>query len=158
MALDERDREDLLRDGRNMPLRGERTIDGVQVVVGFRSRGQLSLFCGADPVFQFNRDRDLRRVFFQGRRFAAEQGRLVELIRSSRGGKVQFEVEQVQPSMQKLILASLEDWLQKVRDAVDDDATGWRIIGEDANTLQEELVRWLQLVSSAPGIADTPGV
>ena len=61
MALEERDREDLLRDGRLMPLRGECLIDGVKVVLGFRSQGQLSLYCGPDPVFQFNAARELRR-------------------------------------------------------------------------------------------------
>jgi hypothetical protein len=158
MALEEREREDLLRDGRNMPVRGECVIDATQVVIGFRSRGQLSLFCGADPVFQFNVDRHLRRVFFQGRRFAAENGRLVELIRPSRGGKIEFDIEQLEHSMQQLILASLEHWLEKVHDAVEDDATHWRIIGDDAAALRENLRRWLQLVSSPPKIADAAGV
>jgi hypothetical protein len=70
MALEEQDREDLLRDGRAMPLRGECTLSGSQVVIGFRSAGQLSLYCGPDPVFQFNAEQKLRRAFFQGRRFA----------------------------------------------------------------------------------------
>jgi hypothetical protein len=42
MALEERDREDLLRDGRQMLVRGESLIAGTPVVIGFRSQGQLS--------------------------------------------------------------------------------------------------------------------
>mgnify|MGYP003681535513 CR=1 FL=1 len=80
MAKQEQDREDLLRDGHQMSIRGETIINGIVVTIGFRSLGQLSMYCGADPVFQFNADHQLRRVFFEGERIAADAGRLVLLL------------------------------------------------------------------------------
>ena len=93
MAIEENDRENLLRDAKMMPVRGETQIDGHTIVIGFRSDSQASLYCDADPVFQFNANNQLRRVYFHGERYAAEQGVLIKLTRESQGGKVVFHRE-----------------------------------------------------------------
>ncbi|TWT67355.1 hypothetical protein [Allorhodopirellula solitaria] len=85
MARDVSDREDLLAEGVNLPQRGRvsRTSDDHQWVVGWRNDTAISLFDGADPVFQFNTAGELRRVFLDGQKLAAEARRLVRLVRSS---------------------------------------------------------------------------
>ncbi len=156
MALEEQDREDLLRDGRMMLLRGECLIDGVPVVVGFRSRGQLSLYCGPDPVFQFNAERQLRRVYFRSRRFAAENGCLVELTRLQRGGKVKFESKQVDPQTQMNILSCLSGWLREIRDAVRSNHTDWRIVDGNLSIFRARLSDWFDQDWSNVQIASAP--
>jgi len=156
MALEEHDREDLLRDGRMMGLRGECLVAGTPVVIGFRSAGQVSLYCGSDPVFQFNAESKLRRVYFQGRRFSAEHGRLVELARESRGGKVEFVKTQLDPATESIMLSSLQDWLHKIRDAARSKATLWRVVDGDTNPFREQLLHWLERLPKVPGIAGAP--
>jgi hypothetical protein len=159
LALEEHDREDLLRDGRAMPLRGECTLSGRQVVIGFRDAGQLSLYCGPDPVFQFNADRQLRRAFFEGRKFAADHGQLVELVRETRGGKVEFLKLSVDASTNSSVLQSLNDWLRKIDNAALWDAFSWRVPGGgDTDLFRERLVEWLEQIPTVPEIADTPNV
>jgi hypothetical protein len=60
------------------------------------------------------------------------------------------------PATQEIILSSLQDWLHRVGEAVENDATDWRIIEQDALPLLENLRRWLQLVPSVPKIAPAP--
>jgi hypothetical protein len=83
MAREEHDREDLLREATALVRRVElRTADEPEPITGgFRRDGALSLFFGADPVYQFNSDGELRRAFLRGKLLKAEQGRLVELTR-----------------------------------------------------------------------------
>jgi hypothetical protein len=83
MAREESDREDLLREATALVERVElRAADEPEpIVAGFRRGGALSLFFGADPVFQFNAAGELRRAFRDGRLLKAERGRLVELTR-----------------------------------------------------------------------------
>jgi len=92
MALEEHPREDLLRDGVTMPVRGRWLApDGQSVFVGFRSNGQMSLYLGEDPVYQFNTQHALRRAFVAGQRYAAEAGRLQRLTAPIRGSRLQFQ-------------------------------------------------------------------
>ncbi len=156
MAIEEHDREDLLRDGRNMPLRGECFIRGVPLIVGFRSQGQMSIYCGADPVFQFNAERQLRRVYYQGRRFAADNGHLFELTRQTRGGKVEFESNQVDPQTQMEILSCLSGWLSAIRDSGKSKATDWRIVDDPLNAFRNSLLDWLEQTATGTQIANAP--
>ncbi|MFG0262983.1 MAG: hypothetical protein ACF788_11380 [Novipirellula sp. JB048] len=143
MAKQQQDREDLIRDGRQMPCRGETMIDGVVVTIGFRAGGQASLYCGADPVFQFNTQHQLRRVHFAGERFAAESGQLVRLDRQQRGGKVQFVSCEVPPADQEAMLRSLRGWLKAIRAAASRDDTVWRVAEESERTFTTQLNTWL---------------
>jgi hypothetical protein len=141
MAIEERDREDLLRDGKMMPLRGETKIDGKAVVVGFRKGVQMSLYCGADPVFQFNADHQLRRVFFDGQRYAAQNGKLVLLIRETIGGRVTFAKHSVSAERESEIKKKLSSWFLRIRQATETSASTWHILdGQDANATKADFV------------------
>ncbi|GAA5508535.1 hypothetical protein [Novipirellula caenicola] len=158
MAKQEQDREDLLRDGRQMAIRGETTINDIVVVIGFRDAGQLSLYCGADPVFQFNAEQELRRVYFQGQRYAAESGRLVRLDRATRGGKIQFESSEVPQPHHAAILECLDHWIGNLRYLIGKKETVWRVADQQNTTFFAQLTRWTDDLPQPIQIADSPGV
>ena len=154
MAIEEHDREDLLRDGRNMPLRGQCWIDGIKVVVGFRDRGQLSLYCGADPVFQFNEHCQLRRAFCDGNRFAAEKGAIVQLNRTTRGGKVTFESSPVDLETQSSLATSLKSWIDAIRVATSE--SRWETADGNSSQFLDRIGQWLEEYPQELVIARTP--
>ncbi len=156
MAIQQHDREDLLGSGRAMPLRGELEINGVTLLVGFRSDGQVSLYCGTDPVFQFNGNSQLRRVFFQGRRFAAEGGRLMQLEQGRLGGKVRFQRQPVDQSQADKILALLGRWLSELQQAADQRPGEWRLVEPEPGALHKQLRAWLCELPNPPEIASSP--
>jgi hypothetical protein len=87
MAREEQDKEDLLREATALIERVELldTSHADQrhtITVGFRRNGAASYFFDADPVYQFDARRELRRGFRRGKLLKAEQGRLVELTRT----------------------------------------------------------------------------
>lgn len=77
------DREDLLVEGVNLPERGRVTDakSNRQWIIGWRNHTAASLFDGVDPVFQFNTLGQLRRVFLDDQKMAAQSGRLTRLAR-----------------------------------------------------------------------------
>lgn len=87
MAREELDKEDLLREATALVERVE-LLDTSHadtrhtITVGFRRDGSASFFFDADPVYQFNARRELRRGFRNGKLLKAEQGRLIELTRT----------------------------------------------------------------------------
>ena len=152
MAIEQNDRENLLRDAVMMPIRGETQIDGHTIVVGFRSAGRLSLYCDADPVFQFNADKELRRVYFQGERYSAENGMLVKLTRDTQGGKVVFCREDVPPQIVVEIKTTLANWVHKLEQT---SMSAWTSADEHAK-FTEGLSQWLRDRDTTIAIADNP--
>jgi hypothetical protein len=153
MAIEEHDREDLLRDGRAMPLRGETTIDDATVVVGFRAGGQMSLYCGADPVYQFNADGELRRVFFHGQRYSAENGRLVLLERAAKGGRVQFCSQPINEELHAGIFSDLKTWLAKISEQHPDQ---WTVADANGECFSSQLQSAIQKTGAQPKVAAQP--
>lgn len=151
MAIHEHEKEDLLRDAHAMPNRGKCRLDDVELIVGFRSQGQASLYCDGDPVFQFNATGELRRVFFRGQKIAAEQAQLVTLSRDQRGGKVQFVAIPVKESLQTEVLESLAHWRKRLTET---DVVDWQIIEEMPGKFSTALRSWLAMPRDA--IADSP--
>jgi hypothetical protein len=94
MARQEIDREDLLRDAtalvERIELAPSDSPSANHVVTGFREDGALSIFFGAEPVYQFNTAGHLRRAFAGGLLFKSVGGRLVSLERVRRPGEVQL--------------------------------------------------------------------
>ncbi|NNE01189.1 MAG: hypothetical protein HKN47_28070 [Pirellulaceae bacterium] len=150
MAVHEHDHEDLLRDGRKMPLRGRTQIGDTAVVVGFRQQGQLSLYCGVDPVFQFDLQQKLRRVYFSGERFMAQSGELVQLIRTHRGGRVTFAKRPFGPQQASEILNSSSRWIDQLRGIVKSASNGWEVVGPADCDFIGSLAAWLD--SFPPGL------
>jgi len=109
MARSEQDREDILREATALVQRIELELPGQAepVIVGFRRDGSASLFFGADPVFQFNSQRQLRRAFVAGTLIKAERGRLVSLDRRRTATRVELlRTELNDPSATALLTAA----------------------------------------------------
>lgn len=158
MAKQEQDREDLLKDGKQMGLRAECSIDGVVFVIGFRSQGQVSIYVGSDPVFQFNSSVELRRVFSHGKRYAAIQGRLCELVRSGVSDRLGFVTQAVPDDVETAIVATLELSLARIQGALEGPEADWRLVGGDFAEFQSQLSAWIVRVLSHVRIAETPHV
>jgi hypothetical protein len=156
MAKQEQDREDLLREGKQMSLRAEASIDGVVVVIGFRSQGQASFYFGADPVFQFNAALELRRVFHQGKRYAAIQGRLCELVRKNQRDRVSFESQDILADVEAVIMRLLDSSLARIRVALETPMEGWEIAGGQEADFRNRLTDWMTNIPVSVVIADTP--
>jgi len=151
MAIREHDREDLLTEGRNMPWRGEVIIERTPVVIGFRRGGQVSLYCGIDPVFQFNSAPELRRAYFRSTRYRAERCRLIEMQRDKKGGQVRFESQPTDADRQTEILDSASCWLGHL--AANVESSNWRVEGESIPCFLARLQHWLSLVPQPIRIA-----
>ncbi len=158
MAKQEQDREDLLRDGKQMLLRAECVIDDVVVVIGFRSQGQVSVYVGPDPVFQFNSSMELRRVFLNGKRYAAIQGRLCELTRSGSSDRVRFSPQATLANVEAEIMANLDSELARIQIAIESPETHWRLACGEFLDFQSQLSEWLAIVLDSVKIAETPKV
>lgn len=157
MALNERDREDLLADGTAMPIRGEAILEMKVVLVGFRPGGQVSLYVGPDPVFQFNADNQLRRVYWNENRYSAIDGRLCLLERDRRGGQVTFRNDPVAQKTQDAIRNDIESRLSWLGRAISDASTQWRVVGTDEMDFRRRIEDWLGKMSGSLRIASTPG-
>jgi hypothetical protein len=142
MARDETDREDLLREATALVERIELCATGFasasdnaaseHIVVGFRAGGELSIFFGADPVYQFNAAGELRRAYWDGLLYKAERGRLVSLERVRTASEVQIMRRNVSDE-------DTSDFLDRMRDRLHvlaaDLATGnYQVIGQIPET------------------------
>jgi hypothetical protein len=82
MALQEQEREDLLREATALVERVELTCGGAEsIFAGFRRDGAASFFLTPARVYQFNAAGELRRGFLDGRLYKADCGRLFQLTR-----------------------------------------------------------------------------
>lgn len=83
VARETHDRENLLLEGVNLPERARllHLASGREWVVGWRTGGGPAFYDGPDRVYQFNADNQLRRVYLDGSKLAAEGGKLCELKR-----------------------------------------------------------------------------
>ncbi len=156
MALNEQEREDLLRDGRAMPIRGEILVDSVDWLVGFRPQGQVSLYAGADLVFQFNGASQLRRVFVAGERFAAENGRLQRLQTLDRGQRLHLTREPLTDQEQQAIQSRLSCCLDQLEALSRQDVMRWSIEGVSEAEFRVKVLSWLDDMDAVMRIAKSP--
>ena len=156
MALSELEREDLLRDGRAMPIRGEIHVDSSVWLVGFRPQGQVSLYAGADLVFQFNVAGELRRVFVAGERLAAENGRLQRLQTRDRGQRLQLVREPLTDQEQQTVHSQLVCCLRQLESLAKQQAMPWRTEGIAEAEFRARVLCWLDDRESGSKIAKSP--
>ena len=156
MAIHEKSREDLLRDGKGFFSRGELKLGQEKVIVGFRKQDQIAIYFGEDPVFQFNAELSLRRVYFKGDVFRAEAGRLVQLTRTSKGGQVLFHSKPASESTLQELFSSLSECLSQIRSALQ--ARNWTVVGEEPGLFLVRLANWMNKVGDSIVIAQQSGV
>jgi hypothetical protein len=148
MARHESDREDLLREATALVERIELApidrADAQHIVVGFRRDGALSLFFGADPVYQFNAAGELRRAFHDNQLFKAARGRLVALCRSRGESEVQLLRRDLTDDEQALFLSDLTTRLQTFAEQLA--AGAFAVVGQVPQNVNvmERVHKWLE--------------
>lgn len=175
MARQTHDREDLFRDGTQMPYRGRIHIGDTEVVVGFRAGGAASLYWDQDPVFQFNVVQELRRVYFAGDRYAADAGKLVRLLQKRADHGTTTEQLKLDPATiaaddKDAINSKLQSCLAQLRSSCRPDAGDaigagetsdqavWEVTGESKSEFLARLDRWLGSVANPVVTARGPAV
>jgi hypothetical protein len=83
MSREESDREDLLREAVALTRRAEFSFEKETepTFLGFKREGGLSIYLGADPVYQFNPEGQLRRAYCNGLLYRTQGATLAELRR-----------------------------------------------------------------------------
>ena len=121
MARDESDREDLLREATALVERAEFRFDARPglFTAGFRRDGGLSLFFGADPVYQFNAAGELRRAFVAGELYKARSGRLVVMRRERTADQVLLVSHELSEQAKQTFLRDLGGQLDELRGAIE---------------------------------------
>ncbi len=154
------DREDLLAEGVNLPERGRITEPnkGREWIVGWRDGTALSLFDGADRVFQFNTSGQLRRVFLAGQKLAARDGELSRLTRrSDAAGRMAFDTIALSTQRRDQVLQCLQVSLSELAQILASGNPQIETIGLPPNVFSGRLQRWLDDVNPVV-IAHGPGV
>lgn len=82
-----------------------------QMFIGLRADDRWSIYFDEQPVLQFNRQHQLRRLFAGGQRFAANNGQLDRLDRSSQGGQVQLQQVNLDAANQHALLNVCQQFL-----------------------------------------------
>jgi hypothetical protein len=123
MAREESDRENLLREATALVERIELATSAVtandHVVIGFRTDGAMSIFFGADPVYQFNAAGELRRAYLGGERYKAMAGRLAALHRVRLINQVQLVRRDLTAAEQNAFMAEMSVRLRSFIDQLD---------------------------------------
>lgn len=83
MALNEQDREDMMREATAFNPRAELQVEHEDQLIfwGQKKNGAFSFYFGADPVYQFDHDGLLRRAFVDGYLYRTQGNILARLNR-----------------------------------------------------------------------------
>ncbi|EMI46611.1 hypothetical protein [Rhodopirellula sp. SWK7] len=160
MAREEANREDLLAEGVNLPERGRVTDpeDDREFVLGWRNQTALSVFDGADPVFQFNTNGQLRRVYLDGHKLAADAGRLSQLTRMAMpNGQIKLQPHPLTDEQQRQVCDRLAESKAALSQTLDNSLGRIETIGLDADEFLSRVRRWYK-DSTSVTIADSPHV
>ena len=157
MARHEGPREDLLAEAVALVERVELVLaSGEPVVVGFRRDGCASFFFDQDPVYQFNTRCELRRLYVDGLRYKAEQGRLVGLEVRRDAGEVQMLREELTAERADAMLAEAERRLSELAAALrGGKAERRRQVPEQAD-VPARVLAWLESLGRPLIVAESP--
>jgi hypothetical protein len=120
MARHEQDREDLLAEAKALVERASLRIAGRDddVVVGFRRDAGVSFYFGAERVYHFNSQAQLRRAFFDGLMFKADKGQLISLRRERQDRVVELVSHVLDPAATRSFLTEVRRHLEALGDAL----------------------------------------
>ncbi|MBP87639.1 MAG: hypothetical protein CMJ64_13105 [Planctomycetaceae bacterium] len=159
MARHEQDREDLMREATALVRRVEVALpdQAGTCVIGFRRDGAASVFFGADPVFQFNTQGELRRAFIDGKLVKAELGKLVWLERVRTDTTVQLLRRDFTKTERDAFLAAAQAYLNKLGQYF---AKEIDVVSQvpQAEMVSSDVERWLASLADPIAIAERPNV
>lgn len=118
MARQESDREDMMCEATGLPRRV--SFAGAQstepIVAGFRSTGGMSLYFGADPVYQFDAAGGLRRAYDGGYLYRTQGATLARLQRQRLHAEVTLTRYDLSAGELKDFLARIHEHLAAFHD------------------------------------------
>ncbi|WP_417734559.1 hypothetical protein [Rosistilla oblonga] len=154
MARDTHDREDLLAEATGLPVRGVIQMpDGNEVVVGFRDDGSPSWFFAADPVFQFDPNFQLRRIFCDGTRYAVAGGQILRLEQTASGGRLQLTKHPLNSEQTQQMLQRWEDRIRPLQAAMQNKTHRWQGTSVPIAEIEPRVLQWLADCPAPPTIA-----
>jgi hypothetical protein len=160
MARHEADREDLLREATAMPRRIELQLSQFpeSVFIGFRGNGAASWYFGGEPVYQFNPQQELRRVFAHGVLWKAESGTLHRMQRQRTAQHSMLLSKACEPQEQNQLLLELHQQLATVWQSLQ--SGQYRIVGQHpiATDLIPEILAWCESLPEPVRVALSPHV
>jgi hypothetical protein len=160
MAKIEQDREDLMREAKALSPRAEIATPafGESVVFGFRSSGGISLFFGADPVYQFNSVGELRRAYVNGELYKAHKRRLEVLQREKTSNQVTLWRTELDDSQQSEFLAAMQSSLERLEAVIAQ--REFNLVEEfpAASNAIDRLHKSLAQIGAPPRVAERPNV
>ena len=135
MSRDEQERENLLRDAVAYVTRAEyRPVDAGAIFLGRRANGTLSIYLDQDaaqqqdPVWHFNAQGELRRAFWNGQLYKAEQHQLVKMTRVRTDNETELRAEQLSGDEQAVLLERVRHDITTVITALQTATT--QVVGE----------------------------
>ncbi len=150
---EEVDREDLLLEAVNMPVRGRVRIGTQEWVIGWRSSGAVSLYQDADPVFQFNSRGQCRRAYVAGAKLAADGGHWSHLKRvPGESGRFRLASQHLSKEESDEVLRQWNDCQRQFQQAIE--SGQWEAVGIGGEALQERARTWLASIATPPSVAD----
>jgi hypothetical protein len=156
----EENREDLLAEATALVERIELRIAGRDepLVAGFRRDGSASFFFGAERVYQFNSQLQLRRAFVDALLYKAERGLLVQLERRRGASQTLLLRRELSVQEQQNFLSAAEQRLLELRTAIE--AAQFQIVGQHpANAdVVGRVLAWLSQISFPLAVASSPRV
>jgi hypothetical protein len=157
-----------------MPIRGRTRIGQAEIVVGFRHGRSASVYWDLDPVYQFNANGELRRVFSDGLRYAAFNGVLMRLDQSrdvhlpshARSvtaepamGRLTLQPQAIAKKENSRLLDHLHRCLSQLQASLSqEDLAHWETQGESAEAFRHRLACWGDTIGVPFKIADTPAI
>jgi hypothetical protein len=158
MALEESDREDLLREATALVERAELTLPGKDEpwIVGFRRDGCGSLYAGQNTALHFNSAHELRRAYWQAQLIKAERGSLFVVERIRAAGRVTLKSTPLAHGELATFQRTVAKTLAELLTALESHTARW--VGQvpaDAD-LAPRIQHWLNQVGSGDRIARAP--
>jgi hypothetical protein len=122
MARSESDREDLIREATALRNRVEWQLpDEIEpVFAGVRSDGSLSIYFGADPVYQFTAAGGLRRAYVGGFLFRTQGTTLAKLNRERSTEETALLRRDLNTDELSQFLARMDEQLMQLRQSIAD--------------------------------------
>lgn len=152
MARNESDREDLLREAVALTRRAELQFENQDepIFLGFKRDGSLSVYLGADPVYQFNPVGQLRRAYRNGLLYRTQGTTLAELNRDrSQQDRVTLQRRDLEEQERDNFLAEMTTQLHDLQQQLSARSyLKMTCVPEDADLIPEFLSA-LELVFSA---------
>ena len=161
MAREEAKKEDLIREATALRRRLELRIRvwPEPIVIGFRRDGSASFFFGEEPVFQFNTQLELRRVFNDGKLIKAVKGKLVSMTKVRTETQLELRSRELKEDELRHLLGTCAKCLQDLNRSLA--ANEYEVIDEvnDGTETMPAIVEFLASVLEADiQVASVPNV